>query len=206
MKDVFPRVRRACRGRGRFFPLCVALLAGCAAMPPRDGPAVASRRTSEAFLLEGRFSLRQDEQNYSGRLSWRHAADGDELLLASPFGQGIAEISARPGQAALTTGDGQTFTAPDVPSLTERALGYRLPLQRLADWVRGRAADAEIAARDARGRPLRLRHEDWRIEYGYEGDDPLALPASVFAERSGTFELRLRIDGWGDLPPGEDAP
>jgi outer membrane lipoprotein LolB len=168
-----------------------------------------SRGALESFLLEGRFSLRQDEQNHSGRLSWRHTADGDELLLASPFGQGIAEIVADAGQATLTTSDGKTFIAPDVPSLTGQALGYRLPLKNLSDWVRGHAAGAEVVARDALGRPLQLRYEDWRIEYAYEGDDPAALPARLFAERSGAFELRLRIDEWSalsTLPARENKP
>jgi outer membrane lipoprotein LolB len=184
------------------FTLC-ALLAGCAALPPVIGPA---RQTLEDFQLEGRFSLRQEEQNHSGRLSWRHTAGGDELLLASPFGQGIAEIVTTPGQATLRLSDGRVFTAPDAPSLTEGALGYRLPLERLSGWVRARAADAEIAERDAQGRPLRLRFDDWRIEYAYDDDDPAALPASVFAESSEAFELRLRIDAWRALPVRENAP
>jgi hypothetical protein len=67
-------------------------------------------------------------------------------------------------------------------------------------------ADAEVIERDALGRPLRLRHEDWRIDYAYDDDDPLALPVSVFAERSGTFELRLRIDEWSALQARENTP
>ena len=90
----------------------------------------------------------------------------------------------------------------DVPTLTEKVLGYRLPLQRLADWVRGSAAGGEVVEQDAQGRPLRVRLEDWRIEYDYEGDDPEAPPSRLFAERIGSFELRLRIERWTALPEG----
>ena len=55
-------------------------------------------------------------------------------------------------------------------------------------------------------RNLQLRHEDWRIEYGYDRDDPAALPVRLFAERSGAFELRLRIDGWSALQVQEESP
>jgi outer membrane lipoprotein LolB len=178
----------------------VVLLAGCMIMPP-IASAPPPRDALETFQLEGRFSVRQDEQSHSGRLSWRHTADGDELLLSSPFGQGIAEIVATADRAVLTPSGGQGFAAPDVPSLTERVLGYRLPLRLLCDWVRGRAAGAEVIERDALGRPLRLAFEDWRIEYAYDGDDPRAPPARIFANRAGAFELRVRIDVWSVLLP-----
>lgn len=185
--------------------LFVLLLAGCAAMPPA-GHVSPQRDGLEAFALEGRFSLRQDDRNHSGRLSWRHTAAGDELLLSSPLGQGVAEIVVTPAAATLTTGDGKAYSAPDVPTLTEGVLGYRLPLDLLVDWVRGRNAAAEILERDAQGRALRLRHEDWRIEYGYDGDDPQAPPGRLFAERAGAFELRLRIDEWSSLQTPESQP
>lgn len=180
---------------------CAALLTGCAALPTAS-----LRDEADAFALEGRFSLRQDDKSYSGRLSWRHTAASDELLLASPFGQGIAGITANGEAATLTTSDGKTYSAPDVPTLTEGVLGYRLPLALLVDWVRGRNAQGEVVERDAQGRPLRLRHEDWRIDYGYDGDDPRALPGRLFAERLGAFELRLRIDEWINVSPKESAP
>jgi outer membrane lipoprotein LolB len=85
-------------------------------------------------------------------------------------------------------------------------LGYRLPLSLLVDWVLGRNSSAEVVERDAQGRPLQLRHEDWRVDYGYDGDDPAALPGRLFAERLGAFELRLRIDEWTSVPSGATAP
>lgn len=181
------------------------LLAGCATLAP-DGRVSPPRDGLDAFALEGRFSLRQDERSYSGRLSWRHTPAGDELLLSSPLGQGVAEIVVTPAAATLTTSDGKTYSAPDAPTLTQNVLGYRLPLDLLVDWVRGRNAAAEVVERDAQGRALRLRHEDWRIDYGYDSDDPQAPPGRLFAERAGAFELRLRIDEWISVSPKEPAP
>lgn len=193
------------RGMSRVAALvCALLLAGCAATLPRSDAERFSGAELDAFALEGRFSLRQDERNHSGRLSWKHSAAGDELLLASPFGQGIAEIMVNAETATLTTNDGKVYSASDATVLTEQVLGYRLPLPLLADWVRGRAGAAEVVDRDGYGRPLRLRHEDWRVDYGYDSDDPLAPPGRLFAERFGVFELRLRIDEWNGLPPRDE--
>ena len=182
------------------------LLAGCTATPPRSAPGFTSGAQLDAFSIEGRFSLRQDNRNHSGRLAWKHAGAGDEILLSSPFGQGIAAIVVNADAATLTTHEGKVYSAPDAPTLTEQVLGYRLPLALLTDWVRGRNAEAARVERDASGRPMRLRHEDWVVEYGYDSDDPLAPPGRLFAERLGSFELRLRIDEWIDLPTRETAP
>lgn len=178
-----------------------SLLAGCAALPTTAPDAAAlSRHALDDFMIEGRFSVRQDEQNHSGRLRWKHAGGSDEVLLASPFGQGVAEIVADARSATLTTSDGKTYSAADSESLTEQVLGYRLPLSLLADWVRGRLVPERIAERDALGRPVAMRHEDWRVAYEYDSDAPDALPGRLFAERIGVFELRLRIDEWTRLP------
>ena len=176
-------------------------LAACAALPTSaPEPAVLSRYALDDFVIEGRFSLRQNEQNHSGRLRWKHAGGSDEVLLSSPFGQGVAEIVADARSASLTASDGKTYSAADTESLTEQVLGYRLPLSLLADWVRGRLVPEHVAERDASGRPLTLRHEDWRVDYEYDSDAPDALPGRLFAERIGVFELRLRIDEWTRLP------
>lgn len=181
------------------------VLAGCAApaLLPPDAAAPA-RDTLDAFAIEGRFTLRQQQTSYSGRLSWRHAGDaaaggeGDEILLASPFGQGIAQISASAAGAQLVTSDGKVYAASDSEQLTRDVLGYPLPLVQLADWLRGRGPGD--FTRDAAGRPLRLLSADWRIDYEYDSDDAQALPARLFAQRADGAELRLRIDEWSERP------
>ena len=145
--------------------------------------------------------MRHENKNYSGKLSWRHQGADNTLLLSSPFGQGMAEITTSDGGARLTTSDGKLYTAANAETLTQQVLGYPLPLTQLTDWVRGRDNASGLAERDTQGRPLRLRYQDWRIEYGYDGDGPTAAPSRIFAERSGGLELRLKIDEWTSLKP-----
>jgi len=183
----------------------VVFLAGCASLPA-SSVAVPPRDTLAAFSLEGRFSLRHQDKNYSGRLSWRHEGESNTLLLASPFGQGLAEITTGASGARLTTSDGKLYEAADAETLTKQVLGYPLPLAQLTDWVRGRKTAIGVAELDGFGRPLRLRHEGWTIDYGYDGDDAQAPPNRIFAERAGGLELRLRIDEWTSLPPEENKP
>ena len=189
------------RRRLAWLSLTVLLLSGCASLPSSPPSPSPAREALDAFSLEGRFSLRQENKNYSGKLSWRHQGADNTLLLSSPFGQGMAQITTRENGAQLTTSDGKLYTAADTETLTQQVLGYPLPLAQLTDWVRGRDDAPGLAERDAFGRPLRLSHQDWRIEYGYEGDDPAAAPSRIFAERTGGLELRLKIDEWTSLTP-----
>ena len=188
-----------------------SLVTGCALQPAAsDGLNAASqlqRHTIDDFALSGRFSLRYADKNYSGRLNWRHQGTHNTVLLASPFGQGMAEIITNNGEARLTTSDGKVFVAADSETLTRDVLGYALPLARLTDWIRARHIDGQpgtTSQLDPLGRPLRLLQDGWRIDYEYGNDDPLALPNLLIAERPGEFELRLRIDEWNRLPAAED--
>ena len=190
---------RAYRNAGLF--LCVLLLCACSTLPSSP-----QRDTLDAFSLEGRFSLRHEDKSYSGRLSWKHAGANNELLLASPFGQGMADITTSENGAQLTTSDGKVYSAVDAETLIGQVLGYPLPLAQLTDWVRGRSTTAGDIEVDQHGRLLRLRQQDWRIDYDYESDDPQAPPSRIIAERIGGTELRLRIEEWNNLSPEENKP
>lgn len=180
--------------------LALLVLSACSSTPPlADAAPAAGRDQLQAFLLTGRFALRYDDESYSGRLDWRHDGDDDELLISSPLGQAIAEIVSGAAGARLRSSDGSSRHAASADQLLQAVLGYPLPLDKLADWVRGRSPHAGRLAVDAYGRPAQLLHEDWRIRYEYDGDDRQALPGRLFVEREGTLELRLRIDRWTPL-------
>lgn len=175
-------------------------LAGCAA-PGASSPAPLPERSllaeSGSFALAARFSLRVDERNHSGRLDWQHTPVRDEWLLSSPFGQGLAEIVSTPAGACLSGSDGRRECDVSLDALTQRVLGYALPLAGLADWVRGRSRAGDRV--DSLGRPVALERDCWHIELAYDsaeaaaGDAP---PGRLFITRPEGPELRLVIDAW----------
>lgn len=186
--------------------LIALAIAGCASTSNISGATFPTRTALTTFSLEGRFSLHQQNKNASGKISWRHSGQNNALLLSSPLGQGIAEITTNENGARLTTQDGQTYTAINTETLTQQVLGYPLPLAQLTNWVRGQRTKDESAQLDAFGRLLQLRHEGWRIDYGYPTDDPQAPPNRIFAESTDELDLRLLIDEWSNLPAGEWTP
>jgi outer membrane lipoprotein LolB len=186
--------------------LAAGLVAGCATYSSGPERVAVQGDVSTDFSLQGRFSLRHEDRNYSGRLDWQHIGANSTVLLSSPFGQGMAEIRSGADGAHLTTSDGKQYVAADTQTLTAQVLGYPLPLTELTEWVRGRVAGETGVERDAQGRLARLRSADWRIDYSYGDDDPQALPNLLVVERGGELELRLRIDEWNGALPGGGQP
>ena len=176
--------------------LCVAafvfLLAGCATAPGFSLPGQGTE-----FEIAGRIAVRYRDDAGSGNIAWRHGSGSDEMLLTTPFGQGIARLARAGDEITLTTQDGREIRAADAESLTEQVLGFRLPLIGLADWVRGRAAPAPapvptLERRDAAGLLAELDQSGWKIRYLEYAD---ARPARLTLSYPG-LELRLAISEW----------
>ena len=118
------------------------------------------------FELSGRVAVRHGKDAASGRIFWRHSNDADELLITSSLGQGIARINRERDQFRLVTGDRKEYRADNAEDLTEQALGWRLPLAGLSDWVQARASPgrpAEMQGDVDKG--LELRQDGWRVVY-----------------------------------------
>ncbi|HUX24584.1 MAG TPA: lipoprotein insertase outer membrane protein LolB [Burkholderiales bacterium] len=182
--------------RNIFFWVCL-LLAGCAAVPQKTLP---PGPIGEAFYLSGRVSVKHGTEAASGRISWQHETDSDDLLLSNPFGQGVARIVRRDGLVTLTTSDQKVYRARDVGDLTEQVLGWRLPLAGLPDWVRGRAAAGVPAQTRLNGahRLAELRQSGWVVEF-LDYDDASGLPSRLSLSRDDT-QIRMVIDQWRALP------
>lgn len=153
----------------------------------------------DGFALAGRVAVRNGDEAASARVDWRHAAAADDLLVSTPLGAGIAEITRRENVYTLVTAQGERFSANDPERLTEQALGWALPLAGLPDWVQGRPQPGVPAeARYDGDRLAELRQLGWTIEYtGY--DESSRRPKRMRITR-GSLDIRLAIDEW-QLPP-----
>ena len=165
-----------------------ALVGACAQFEPRPpaGPL--------EFELAGRLASRYNGESFTGSVSWRHARSGDEMLISSPLGQGVARIVREGDAVTLSTAEPREYHARDAETLTQKVLGFRLPLAGLADWVRARpSSDSPAHAEyNEQGNLKLLEQRGWRIEYlEYEGERPRLLRLVY----SG-IELRLAISQW----------
>lgn len=184
----------------RWLLLGAALWLSACASPMRVLPAV-ERAVLRDFTVDARFALRLEApagggQSASGRLNWRHDASGDLLLLATPLGQGIAELESNAAGAVLRLANGETRQAADAGKLLGESLGYVLPVAQLPAWLLGRPGVSGQLIPDAQGRPGQLREAGWLIEYTYDDEAATSLPSRLLIQRPGELELRLRIEEW----------
>ena len=180
---------RAALAALQWYAAAVLLVSGCAA------PGFLTPATDLEFEVDGRIAVRYHDDAGTGNVAWRHWAHGDEMLLTSPLGQGLARIVRSEGEIVLTMQDGKRFRSTDAEGITEQVLGFRLPLAGLADWIRARPSPAPSPAvqrRDAHGRLAELQQSGWTVEYQeYVGERPARMRLSYPG-----VELRLAIASW----------
>jgi len=186
--------------------LLALLLAGCASTPSTPMPARPAQVQAAAFTLNGRIAVRYDGKHSSAGVHWQHDMRSDEILLLAPLGQTVARIvrttafdqHKMPLQIyTLDTGE-HHYAAPDAESLTEKVLGWRLPLAGLQYWVLGLPMPGEPfdGKRMQSGEWEELHQDGWTIHYKrYAAQSADSLPLRMELQRQG-LEIRLLVDEW----------
>jgi outer membrane biogenesis lipoprotein LolB len=146
-------------------------LGGCAFAPQAAPPAAADPLRQD---WAGRFSVilespapeaRRDAAAGRFALAARGPRDARALWLelVSPFGQTLASGRREPdGRSTLILSDGRRLEADSLDGLLRSALGWPLPIERLADWLDDRFET--VLARDAGGGVRLAEDSGWRIE------------------------------------------
>lgn len=188
-----------CRVFGvRALPLLLAALLGaCASVPELRKPAA----RAAPFDVLGRVLVSYDGRAFTANVRWVHGAQSDDLWLMTPTGQALAHMHENASGATLTSADQTTYRGADVETLTQRGLGWALPIGRMQYWLRGEAVPdtpSEIVERNGEGRTRQLAQDGWRITYDYypatqNGGLPRRLELVGEAQT-----LRLVIDTWRD--------
>lgn len=215
---------RGIRAAARLAPASVALfLAACAAAPPLDSEQrlraplyeqrVARLSRVDSWSLQGRLAVSDDADGGSGSLSWRQDGASSRMDFHGALGRGAWRLVANANGAELEFADGTLHRAASIDALVRGQIGWAVPVESLAWWVRGLAAPGEVQQRllDEEGRPSELRQDGWHIEFGRYGQvgggagplGDLTLPLRMTA-RQADRTVKLAIRKW-DLP-GEDDP
>ena len=139
------------------------------------------------FAAEGRIALRQGERSDHLRFRWEHAPESDVVLLMSPLGQGLAELTRDAAGARLVRADQATIAANTLPQLAQRVVGAPLPLEAMADWLRGARPDLSGEA------------DGWRVMISDTSAFRQGRLVRILEARREDVEVKLIVDDW-DVP------
>ena len=180
--------------------LSLVLLLALAACATAPGAPVLQRPAQPElamFAFNGRVATRHNGERTSAGVRWTHRGAEDEILLLAPLGQTVARIFSD-AQGVLLEASGKTYFEQDAETLTERVLGWHLPLSGMRYWVLALPAAGTEAfiERNANGQVKVLRQDGWEINYTrYAAEAPDSLPLRLTLQRDG-MEIQLLIDEW----------
>lgn len=164
------------RRKGVYGVAFCLLLAGCAT-PPRLPPRPAA---IEAFDFSGRLLIEQGAQRHHVHIDWQHTRAGDTIVLATPLGQGVAEIVRSASGARLRLADRREYVGADGTALAEQLFGFRLPVDAAPRWLLDQTVDLA----------------PWRARVvARESEAADALPSLVEFEYD-DIRVSLKIDAW----------
>jgi outer membrane lipoprotein LolB len=179
--------------RALFACLLALALAGCATVAT----------TAPDRLYTGRFSAvasnGDKRETVSGRFSVEVRGDRQTIDLATPLGNTVARVEVGP-EGARARGPGiEEVQGLDADALTERMLGWRLPVSGIADWIEGRPAPGRPSRVEREGsRPVLIEQDGWLVRLA-EVFPASGRPRVIVLERAATplapgVVLRLIVD------------
>jgi outer membrane lipoprotein LolB len=180
-------------------------LGGCALISANNIPVdqSAGRGALTHVAFSGRIAVRQNESGDSGKIEWQGNTAQQHVELLSPLGNTVATLDHSAQVVRLVMADHQEFVAANAQDLTQKILGYALPLEGLPWWVVGQAAPADaplmgaaVVERNEKGELLALSQAGWRMEYGaWRNVGGQQLPGSLQLQRD-ALTIRLTMDRW----------
>lgn len=174
----------------------------------KDAERMQSDRTAwldgqRQWSFEGRVAINNAGKGGNGRIEWQQDGRGYVVSLIAPVTrQSWRLIGDTHSEAGRLEGlQGGPREGEDAEALLLAATGWDIPVNALAQWVRGLPAEG-FPLRDrsysAEGRLQRVEQAGWRIEYPLwfpaEGAQP-SLPRRIEAQRD-KASVRLIVDHW----------
>lgn len=192
--------------------LCLLVVA-CAPVPTRDVPTEDvdwrehRRQVSDLgrWQAEGRVALevageREDEdEGYTGSMSWTQAEGTTDFRVRGPFGLGGFRVFGDEQGLWVRTSRGEDLMLADPVADMDAALGWHIPVRSMRHWVLG-IPDPDGAARlelGERGLLRGLEQSGWRVTMGdyrpVQASPPLPHRVTMAGEG---VSLRFVIHEW----------
>jgi len=150
------------------------------------------------WSLKGKLAIRNDKDGGSGKFQWSESLESSRMDFHGAMGRGAWRMLADDQGARLELADGETHQAGTIDQLVRSQIGWTIPIDSLAWWVRGLAApgDAENRLLDEKGNLVHLNQNGWVIEYGKYGRvGDISLPVRLTAQQA-NWKVKLVVRQW----------
>jgi outer membrane lipoprotein LolB len=173
----------------RVWLVCLAtlVLAACADIPGASDGGLTLGPPLQRVSAEGRISLRQGERSDHLRFRWEHAPGKDVVLLMSPLGQGMAELTRDASGARLLQPKQPPIAADTLQQLAQKVFSVPLPLEVMAEWLRGARPELEGEV------------DGWRVTIVETTPYRQHRLLRMMEARRGDVDFKLVVDEW-ELP------
>jgi len=148
--------------------------------------------------LQGRLAVSDKDDGGSGNFRWSTDASDSHMDFHGALGRGAWTLEANQKGAEITLADGAVHRAESVEQLVQRVVGWKIPVESLAWWVRGLAEPGPFKQRDIddAGNISNLVQNGWAIVYDrYRVFDGLSLPTRMTA-RKAEWKVKLAVKSW----------
>ena len=208
---------------GFFRPLVssasLLLLVACAThavreAPPLDRQGIEAAESAQAdraawlhgqrhWSFEGRVAINNAGKGGNGKIEWQQDGQSYVVSLIAPITRQSWRLvgDTHSGAGRLEGLQGGLREGEDAEALLLEATGWDIPVNALAQWVRGLPAEGlpvQDRSYSPQGQLQRVEQAGWRIEYPLwfpeEGPQP-SLPRRIEAQRD-KASVRLIVDHW----------
>ncbi|MBP6863503.1 MAG: outer membrane lipoprotein LolB [Neisseriaceae bacterium] len=166
--------------------------------PKEAMPWQAGGEVQDGFYAEGRLAVKIEDKGSYAPFEWLVTVDKQEVNVKSPLGNTVG-VLCEDAQGVIAAGNNEVYEDDSAENLSQRLLGFSLPLDKLHYWANGQWLPNEPHHIDSSGR---LQQLGWTVERSATVGE--AKPRLLVLERPG-LTLRLVFDDFAAAPADAEA-
>ena len=153
--------------RGSATVLVLTVLAACQTAPIKPAVWQAGSRDALNFVASGRLAVKQNEKGSYANFDWDSNGKMQQLSVSTPLGNTVGELCQDGTGVVATASNGEVYQAVTASELSERLMGFAIPVESLDLWAHGYYAENTPHTVDEQGRLLQA---GWKIERQTDGE------------------------------------
>ena len=153
--------------RGSATVLVLTVLAACQTAPIKPTVWQAGSRDALNFVASGRLAVKQNEKGSYANFDWDSNGRMQQLSVNTPLGNTVGELCQDGTGVVATASNGEVYQAATASELSERLMGFAIPVESLDLWAHGYYAENTPHTVDEQGRLLQA---GWKIERQTDGE------------------------------------